>query len=350
MCDGCAAVSGDNPRIGWPTFHHASLSTRTAPCGSAAKPLSIIVDSDPGLDDALAIALAVARPELKLLAVTSVGGNADVHHCTENALRLLHLYGADEIPVGEGAVGPLAGPLERATEVHGESGLGNTKLPAATRKAEPEGAVSLMARLISASPEPVALVPIGPLTNIALLIRSYPHLAPKIAHICLMGGSVGEGNSSASAEFNIYADPTAAEVVFSSGLPITMIGLDVTHHAILDRSILKRLSALPGASAKAAAEVLEFSFERSAAWGQGEKMAIHDAVAVLHLAIPDLVGVARYHVTVDATSGPARGRTIGDANPYRLNRDGRAANCDVGLTIDPVRFADLVVEAYASLP
>jgi pyrimidine-specific ribonucleoside hydrolase len=103
-----------------------------------AKPLPIIVDSDPGLDDALALALAVARPELNLLAVTSVGGNADVHHCTENALRLLHLYGASNIPVAEGAVGPLTGPLERATEVHGESGLGNTKLPAATRKAEPE--------------------------------------------------------------------------------------------------------------------------------------------------------------------------------------------------------------------
>mgnify|MGYP003336337978 CR=1 FL=1 len=286
-------MSGETPRIGWPTFHHAELSPRRAPYGTVDAPLPIIVDSDPGLDDALAIALAVARPELRLLAVTSVGGNADVHHCTENALRLLHLYGDDDTPVAEGAVGPLAGPLERATEVHGENGLGRTKLAPARRAAEPEGAVSLMARLIAESPEPVALVPIGPLTNIALLIRGFPHLAPKIAHICLMGGSIGEGNSSASAEFNIYADPTAADVVFNSGLPITMIGLDVTHHATLDRRILKRLAALPGASAKVAAEVLEFAFERSAAWGQGERMAIHDAVAVLHLALPDLVGVAQ---------------------------------------------------------
>jgi pyrimidine-specific ribonucleoside hydrolase len=339
-----------DPKIGWPTFNRASLSGRSAPCGSTLKPLPVIVDSDPGLDDALAIALAVARPELNLLAVTSVGGNADVHHCTENALRLLHLYGADEVVVAEGAIGPLSGPLERATEVHGESGLGSSILPVAPRKAEPQGAVALMAQLIDASPDPVALVPIGPLTNIALLIRSYPHVAPKIAHVCLMGGSVGEGNSSASAEFNIYADPTAAEIVFNSGLSITMIGLDVTHHAILDRSILKRLAALPGASARIAAELLQFSFERSAAWGQGEKMAIHDAVAVLHLAIPDLVGVARYHVSIDATSGPARGRTIGDASQYRLMRDGRATNCDVGLTIDSVRFADLVVDAFSALP
>lgn len=336
--------------IGWPTFHHAKLTPRTAPVGTVAKPLPLIIDSDPGLDDALAIACAVVRPELNLLAVTSVGGNADVHHCTENALRLLHLYGADSVPVAEGAVGPLAGPLERATEVHGESGLGNTTLPKALRTAEPEGAVALMARLLDASPVPVAIAPVGPLTNIALLIRSYPNLAPKIAHICLMGGSVGEGNSSASAEFNIYADPTAAEIVFNSGLPITMIGLDVTHHAILDRTILERLTVLPGSSAKVAAELLKYSFDRSAAWGQGEKMAIHDAVAVLHLAIPDLVGVSRYHVVVDATQGPARGRTIGDANPYRLKRDKIEPNCDVGLTIDSARFANEMVEIYSKLP
>ena len=142
-------MSGDSPRIGWPTFHHAALAPRTAPFGTVAAPLPIIVDSDPGLDDALALALAVARPELNLLAVTSVGGNADVNHCTENALRLMHLYGAGNVPVAEGAVGPLTGPLERATEVHGESGLGNTKLPVASRKAESEGAVALMARLIA---------------------------------------------------------------------------------------------------------------------------------------------------------------------------------------------------------
>lgn len=336
--------------IGWPTFHHAQLTPRTAPVGTVASPLPLIIDSDPGLDDALAIACAVVRPELNLLAVTSVGGNADVHHCTENALRLLHLYGADDVPVAEGAAGPLAGPLERATEVHGEGGLGNTTLPKAPRTAEPEGAVALMARLLGASPVPVAIAPVGPLTNIALLIRSYPHLAAKISHICLMGGSVGEGNSSASAEFNIYADPTAAEIVFNSGLPITMIGLDVTHHAILDRTILERLTALPGASAKVAAELLKYSFDRSAAWGQGEKMAIHDAVAVLHLAIPDLVGVSRYHVVVDATQGPARGRTIGDANPYRLKRDKIQPNCDVGLTIDSARFANEMVEIYSKLP
>ncbi len=341
---------GGDPRVGWPTFHQAALSPRTAPVGTVDHPLPLIVDSDPGLDDALAIAAAVVRPELRLLAVTSVGGNADVHHCTENALRLLELYGAAEVPVAEGAAGPLAGPLERATEVHGEAGLGRTVLPAAKRRPEPGGAVALMARILDASPEPVAIAPIGPLTNIALLLRSYPHLAAKIAHLSIMGGSIGEGNSSASAEFNIFADPVAADIVFKSGVPITMIGLDVTHHAYVDRSVLPRLAALPGASARVATELLAFSFERSAEWGQGERMAIHDLVAVLHLAVPDLVGVARYCVEIDATSGPARGRTIGDCSPYRLGRDGRGANCDVGLTIDRARFVDLLVETYAQLP
>jgi pyrimidine-specific ribonucleoside hydrolase len=341
---------GADPQVGWPTFHQPTLSPRTAPVGTVAHPLPLIVDSDPGLDDALAIAAAVVRPELRLLAVTSVGGNADVQHCTENALRLLELYGAGDIPVAEGAVGPLAGPLERATEVHGEAGLGRTVLPVAKRRAESEGAVALMAQLLTASPEPVAIAPIGPLTNIALLLRSFPHLTTKIAHLSLMGGAVGEGNSSASAEFNIFADPVAADIVFKSGVPITMIGLDVTHHAYVDRSVLPRLAALPGASAKVAAELLAFSFDRSAEWGQGERMAIHDLVAVLHLAIPDLVGVARYYVEIDATNGPARGRTIGDSSPYRLKRDGRATNCDVGLTIDRARFVDLLVETYAKLP
>ena len=144
-----------DPRIGWPTFYAAKLSPRRAPIGTVASPLPIILDTDPGLDDALAIAVAVARPELKLLGVTSVGGNADVHHCTENARRLLHLYGADDVPVAEGAAGPLSGPLERATEIHGESGLGSTRLPEATRPLERDGAVALMVRLIEASNEPL---------------------------------------------------------------------------------------------------------------------------------------------------------------------------------------------------
>lgn len=333
-----------------PTYHKAGAGKRTAPCGTREHPLPLIIDSDPGLDDALAIGLAAASPELDLLAVTTVGGNADVARCTDNALRLLHAYGRDDVPVAEGAAGALLGSVVRATEVHGESGIGTTVLEPAVNAARPEGAVALMARLIAAHPEPVAIAPIGPLTNIALLLRLYPRLAPRIAHLCLMGGSIGEGNTTASAEFNIVADPEAADIVFRSGVPITMIGLDVTHQALLDRAAAQALRDAGTRSGRIAAELTDYALDRNLEWSGATTTAIHDAVAVAHLMVPDLVAVARYHVAVDTTNGPARGRTVCDGLPYRMRRDGRTANADVGIVIDRGRFERLVLDAFARLP
>jgi purine nucleosidase/pyrimidine-specific ribonucleoside hydrolase len=333
-----------------PTYHKAAAEERSAPFGTPDQPLPLIIDSDPGLDDALAIGLAAASPALRLLAVTTVGGNADVARCTENALRLLHVYGRDDVPVAEGAAGALLGSVVRATEVHGESGIGTTRLPPAVNATRPEGAVALMARLIADSPDPVAIAPIGPLTNIALLLRLHPDLVPRIAHLCLMGGSVGEGNTTASAEFNIVADPEAADVVFRSGIPITMIGLDVTHQALLDRDAAAQLRALGTASGRVAAELTDYALDRNLEWSGATTTAIHDAVAIAHLLVPDLVAVARYHVAVDTTHGPARGRTVCDGLPYRLRRDGRTPNADVGIVIDRERFTRLLVDAFARLP
>ncbi len=333
-----------------PTYHKAPAGERTAPVGTREHPLPLIIDSDPGLDDALAIGLAAASPEVRLLAVTTVGGNADVTRCTENALRLLHAYGRDDVPVAEGAAGALLGSVVRATEVHGESGIGDTRLDPAPTTARPEGAVALIARILEESPEPVAIAPIGPLTNIALVLRLYPHLAPKISHLCLMGGSIGEGNTTASAEFNIVADPEAADVVFRSGVPVTMIGLDVTHQALLDRTSVAELRATGTRSAEIAAQLTEFALDRNLEWSGSTTTAIHDAVAVAHLVVPDLVAVARYHVAVDTTHGPARGRTVCDGLPYRLRRDGRTPNADVGIVIDRARFTRLLIEAFARLP
>lgn len=333
-----------------PTYHKASSASRTAPYGTVDHPIPLIIDSDPGLDDALAIGLAAASPEINLLAVTTVGGNADVTHCTENALRLLHAYGRDDVPVAEGAAGALLGSIVRATEVHGVSGIGNTQLDPSPNEARPEGAVALIARILAEHPEPVAIAPIGPLTNIALVLRLYPHLAAKISHICLMGGSIGEGNTTASAEFNIVADPEAADVVFRSGVPITMIGLDVTHQALLDRESAAALRAMGNVSGRVAAELTEFALDRNLEWSGATTTAIHDAVAVAHLMVPDLVAVAPYHVQVDTTHGPARGRTVCDGLPYRLRRDGRTPNADVGIVIDRARFERLLVDAFARLP
>jgi inosine-uridine nucleoside N-ribohydrolase len=341
---------GSGPVHAVPTFFGTEAGPRGAPVGTRERPLPLIIDSDPGLDDALAIGLAVARPELEVLAVTTVGGNADVSHCTDNALRLLHAYGRDDIPVAEGAAGPLVGHVVRATEVHGEGGIGTTELPLATASAHPEHAVELIARILRERREPVAIAPIGPLTNIALLLRLYPDLAPRIAHLSIMGGSLGEGNTTVSAEFNIYADPEAADVVFRSGIPITMMGLDVTHQALLDRSSAESLRGLGTVSAGIAAELTEYALDRNMEWSGRTTTAIHDAVAVAHLAFPDLIDVAPYHVTVDTTNGPARGRTVSDGLPFRLRRDGRTPNAEVGIRIDRDRFESILLEAFGSLP
>ncbi len=333
-----------------PTAHKVSASQRIAPFGMAERPLPLIIDSDPGLDDALAIGLAVARPELDLLAVTTVGGNADVRHCTENALRLLHAFGRSDIPVAEGAAGPLVGEVVRATEVHGASGIGTTQLDPSPATAVSETAVTLMARILRDHPEPVAIAPVGPLTNIALLLRLHPELAERIAHLSIMGGSIGEGNTTVSAEFNIYADPEAADIVFRSGVPITMMGLDVTHQALLDRASADALRAGGGTSGRIAAELTEYALDRNREWTGATTTAIHDAVAVAHLAVGDLVDVAPYHVTLDTTDGPARGRTVCDGQPYRLRRDGRVSNADVGIRIDRARFERLLIDAFAALP
>lgn len=333
-----------------PTFFPAPAVPRSAPLGTPDRPLPLIIDSDPGLDDALAIGLAVARPEINLLAVTTVGGNADVRHCTMNALRLLELYGAGDVPVAEGSAGALFGAIVRATEIHGEAGIGTTTLPPAAAEARPEGAVDLIASILRSHSDPVVLAPIGPLTNIALLLRLHPELAPRIAHVCLMGGSVGEGNTTVSAEFNVYADPEAAAIVFESGLPITMMGLDVTHQAVLTTSALDRFRGLDTRSGAVAAELVDYALAREGQWYGTPRMSVHDAVAVAHLAIPELVEVAEYDVQVDTGQGPARGRTVCDGLPVRVARKGRAANAQVGIRIDRDRFEDLLVDAYGRLP
>ena len=333
-----------------PTFFPAPAAARTAPLGTPEQPLPVIIDSDPGLDDALAIALAVARPEIDLLAVTTVGGNTDVRHCTANALRLLDLYGAPGVPVAEGSAGALFGSIVRAKEIHGEGGIGTTVLPDSAAEARPEGAVDLIATILREHPEPVVLVPIGPLTNIALLLRLHPELATKIAHVCLMGGSIGDGNTTVSAEFNIYADPEAAAIVFESGLPITMMGLDVTHQAVLFPPAGERLRGLGTSSAAVAAELVDYALEREGQWYGTPRMSVHDAVAVAHLAVPDLVAVAEYDVQVDTGNGPARGRTVCDGLRMRVERKGRRPNAQVGIRIDRERFEDVLVDAYRRLP
>jgi pyrimidine-specific ribonucleoside hydrolase len=306
----------------------------------------VILDCDPGHDDALAILLALARPELDVLAITTVGGNAPLAATTRNALRVLTLLGRTDIPVAAGAAAPLLRPLHVADDVHGASGLDGADLPEPTATVRAEGALELLRTTIEASPVPVTLIPTGPLTNIALLARTYPRVLDRVGRICLMGGAVGEGNTTASAEFNIWADPEAAAIVFDCGRPITMIGLDVTHEARMTHADADRLAALSTRTGRVFADLLRF-FARFHLERYGwDGSPIHDAVAVAHVAVPGLVATKPFHVDVETISELTRGRTVVDLHGLT----GRPANADVGLAIDRARFVDLIVEAVARFP
>ncbi|HEX5826643.1 MAG TPA: nucleoside hydrolase [Candidatus Limnocylindrales bacterium] len=306
--------------------------------------IPIILDCDPGHDDALAIALALARPELEVLGITTVGGNAPLHETTRNAQRVLALLGREDVPVAAGAANPLVRPLEIAEEVHGESGLDGADLPEPTAALRPEGAIEFLRTTLERAPAPVTLVPTGPLTNIAMLLRAYPWLREQIAHVCLMGGAMHEGNWTPAAEFNIWVDPEAARLVFRSGVPLTMVGLDVTHRALFREPDIERLEAVGTHPARVFADLLRFfaQFHRRRYGWDGSP--IHDAVAVAHLAVPGLVGTRRYHVDVETQGDITRGRTVVDHRGV----PGPDPNCDVALTIDRERFVNLLVDAVAS--
>src|SRR5215210_5868422 len=219
--------------------------------------IPVLVDCDPGLDDALALLLVAASPELELLGVTSVAGNQTVDKTTANALKVLELAGRGDVPVACGAAAPLAGELVVAADAHGESGLGGLVLPETATAAVPEPAVDFLAKRLLVAESPPTLVAVGPLTNVALLLALHPEAVGRIDRLVLMGGAIGAGNQTASAEFNIWIDPEAAHRVFTSGLAITMVGLDVTNRAVLTSADAEALRD-KGPRGAAVAEMLDF--------------------------------------------------------------------------------------------
>ena len=305
----------------------------------------MILDCDPGHDDALAIIVALARPELDLLAVTTVAGNAGLDATTRNALRVLTLVGRTDIPVAAGAAGPLLRPLHVASNVHGVSGLEGADLPEPAFAIRSEGAIELICSVVEAAAEPVTIAAVGPLTNIALLVRTHPEILDRIAGFRIMGGAITEGNTTASAEFNIWQDPEAARMVFDAGRPITLMTLDVTHEALFGAADVARLDALGTRVGSVFADLLRY-FSRFHAERYGwDGSPIHDAVAVAQLALPDLVRTVPYRVDVETTSELTRGRTVVDLHGLT----GRPPNVDVGVEIDRARFVDVLVEAVASV-
>jgi pyrimidine-specific ribonucleoside hydrolase len=305
------------------------------------KKIPVILDGDPGHDDAIAWVLAAASPMLDIKAVTSVCGNQTIEKTTYNAARIMTLAGLS-VPLAMGRVKPLVADAIIAPTVHGDSGLDGPALPEPKIKPVEMDACTLMAQILEESSEPVVLIPTGPLTNIATLLLLYPHLKPKIKHIYLMGGGIDFGNWTPAAEFNILVDPEAADVVFTSGVPITMAGLDVTEQALVFPEDFERIRALHNPVATVVAEWLDFfyGFHRSLGYPGAP---VHDAVAVAALLRPEMMTMQEMFVAVELTGDYCRGATVGD----KLGVLNRPANARVIMGIDRKAFVDLLAEAAA---
>ncbi|MCU6679835.1 pyrimidine-specific ribonucleoside hydrolase RihA [Leclercia tamurae] len=303
--------------------------------------LPLILDCDPGHDDAIALVLALASPELDVKAVTSSAGNQTPDKTLHNVLRMLTLLKRSDIPVAGGAVKPLMRDLIIADNVHGESGLDGPALPEPGFAPQNCTAVELMAKVLRESPEPVTLVATGPQTNVALLLNSHPELHAKIARIVIMGGAMGLGNWTPAAEFNIYVDPEAAEIVFQSGIPVVMAGLDVTHKAQIMAEDIERFRAINNPVAKTVAELLDFFMEyhKTEKWGfQGAPL--HDPCTIAWLLKPDIFTTVERWVGVETQGKYTQGMTVVDY--YFLT--GNTPNATVMTDIDRPAFVNLLAE------
>jgi len=307
-------------------------------------PKPVILDVDPGHDDAVALMMACGSPGLDLLAVTTVAGNATLPKTTRNALRVLSLIGRTDVPVAAGASKPLERELRTAENIHGESGMDGPEIPEATFEAGERGAVRLIADTLMEAPGPVALIPLGPLTNIATFLREHPDLKGKISRISLMGGSMGLGNTTPAAEFNVYIDPEAAREVFESGLPITMCGLNVTHQAGAGRAERDRLRSIGGVGGVVVGFLDFFATTYERVFGF-DAPPLHDPVAVAAILEPGLLTTRLMRVDVECDGNLTRGETVCDFHGVT----GKPPNADVGLELDREGFFDLLYDSLRRL-
>ena len=307
--------------------------------------IPILIDCDPGHDDAIALLLAAGDDAVDLRAITTVAGNCPLDLATLNARRVAALAGLHDVPIAAGAAGPLEGELVTAPDIHGETGLDGYELTTGEAPLDPRPALELMAATLEAAAEPVTLVPTGPLTNVAQLLTEHLDLRERIREIVLMGGSTVRGNVTPAAEFNIFVDPEAAAIVFESGLPVTMIGLNLTHQARATREVLERVRALPGEPARALEGWMAFfggAYERI----HGEfAPPVHDPCTVAMLIDPSLIRSVDAFVAVETAGRWTRGATVVDFN----GRFGRPPNARVAMELDAPRFWDLVRGALERL-
>lgn len=297
------------------------------------------MDCDPGHDDAIALLMAFASDDLDIKLVTTVGGNQTLDKTINNALRVLSFAGV-EVEVAAGASKPLSRELIVAPEVHGESGLEGPILPSPTLKKSERNAIDAMVDVIKKSQQPVTIIPTGPLTNVATLLLSHPEVKSKIERISLMGGSCIGGNWTPAAEFNILVDPEAASIVFNSGIPIAMCGLDVTHRAQVYREEIEQIRNIGGKVSTMVAELLDY-FELFHKQFGFEGSPLHDPCAVAYIINPDLFETMKCHVDIETSGEFTTGATVADMNDV-LKKE---KNVDVVLDVDRKAFIELLIKS-----
>ncbi len=311
-----------------------------------ATPRKIILDCDPGHDDAIALLVAHGSPEVELLAVTAVAGNQTLDKVTRNALAVATVGGLRNIPIAVGAVRPLVRVPRVAEAEHGTSGLDGVTLPATTATPDPRHAVELIIETVMSRPAgEVTLVPTAPLTNLALAVRLEPRIVPRVREVVMMGGAYTGGNLTPAAEFNIAVDPEAAQIVFGERWPVTMVGLDVTHHALATPDVVQRIAALETAPARFVTGLLDF-FAAAYRTSQGfPAPPVHDVCAVAYVADPAVLTTVRAPIAVELTGGLTTGMTVVD----RRRPAPETCITSVATGLDQERLWDLVVDALARI-
>ena len=304
----------------------------------------IILDCDPGHDDAIAILLAAHHPEIDLLAITTVAGNQSVEKTTRNALKVCSLANIRHVPIAKGMDRPLLRPAHHAPDIHGESGMDGPNIPEPDLELDPRHAVDLLIDLLLNSDGDITLVPTGPLTNIAAAMRREPAIIPKIAAISLMGGAMGLGNVTPAAEFNIHTDPEAAEIVFGCGRPITIVPLEVTHQALATGAVTTRLRAAQRPVATFAADLLVFFASTYHDVFGFPAAPVHDPCAVAAVIDPTILRAHAMYVAIETGGSWTTGRTVCDV----YGKFGKQPNTRVGYALDVERFWNMVIDTILS--
>ncbi|MCY7394605.1 MAG: nucleoside hydrolase [Nocardioides sp.] len=313
---------------------------------SGDAPTPVLFDCDPGHDDAVAILLALGSPDVRLLGITTCFGNCAVEDATRNAQRVLALVGREDVPVAVGAAGPMRGELALGNYVHGVSGLDGPDLPEPTVAPVDETATDFLARCLTESPEPVTVVVTGPMTNLGELLAERPELTGRIREIIFMGGSTERGNHTPTAEFNTFADPEALDVVLRSGVPLRMVGLNLTHQALATPEVVERMSAMPHDVGRTCAAWMGFfgdSYERI--W-EFAAPPVHDPCTIVPLLDPDVIGWRNCFVAVELDGTWTRGTTVVDLFDRLPDHE---PNVAVALELDAERYWDLVLAALDRL-